>query len=87
MTQLWGQGHWTLMEDVPGNIHLQDLALPNSLQLQHWDASGQITKKLGTQPYSSADMLPEVLSSQLPLNTLLDTALLTRRTIFSSTDQ
>ena len=61
---------------------------PKAYKLQSWNASGQTTSKTGIQLHPSADRLPKViLSSQLPQNTPLGTALPTRQTRSSSTHQ
>ena len=61
---------------------------PTACSLQCWDTSGQTTNRVGTQPHPSTNKLPKVvLNPQLPLNTLLDTALSTRGTKPSSTHQ
>lgn len=46
---------------------------PTTCRVQCWDASGQMTKRVGPQPHPSADCLPKVvLGVQQPLNTPLD---------------
>ena len=61
---------------------------PTACRLQCWDASVQSTKKVGTQPNSSVDRLPEViLSLELPLNTPFDMTLPSRGTRPSYTHQ
>ena len=81
-------GHWTARKFlVPGNINWheltwrspsqhQDPAPPNSLQAPELDTSEQTTSNTGIQSHPSADRLPKiVLSSQIPQNIPLDTAL------------
>ena len=70
----------------------QDLAYPIDYKFQCWNASGQTTSRIGTQPFYSlhpiADRVPKAtLSSQPPLNTQLDMTLPTRGTRPSSTHQ
>ena len=58
----------------------QDLAPVNCLKVLILDTSCQTTSKIGTQPYSSASRLPEVIvSPQKPQNTPSNTALTIRR--------
>lgn len=61
---------------------------PTACRHQCWEAPGQTTNRVGTQPQLSAKMLPKViLSTQPALITPLDTVLLTRGTTHSSTHQ
>ena len=53
-----------------------------------WDTSGQTTNRVGTKPRLSAERQPkDFLTPQLPLDTSLDTALLTRGSRPRSTHQ
>ena len=66
---------------TPGHCHFgtETCPHPTACRLQCWDASGQTTNSVGTQPHPSADRVPKViLSPQLPLNTPLDMALAIR---------
>ena len=86
-------GAKALLAVTPGNIDwskshfgTKTWSHPTACRFQCWNASGQTTNKIGTQPDSTADRLPKVLmSSQPPQNTPFDTALPTRVTKPSST--
>ena len=94
---LWGPEHWLwrywrifIGMSSPGghNFDTKSWHDPTACWLQCWDASGQTTKRAGTQPHPSADRLPKAFwSPQVPLNTPLDTPLPTRGTRPSSTHQ
>ena len=82
--QLWLTVGATIMGD-PGNIHQHQLSQrslfwpktwlhPTACRLQCWDTLGQITNRVGIQPYQRVDRLPKVIpGTQPPLNTSLDT--------------
>ena len=91
----WGRSHCfqvsrTPEAETPRNNHWPELSRRSPLwtwphrrayRLQCWEASGQTTNRLGTQPHLSADRLPKVIwDTQPPLNIPLNTALLTKRT-------
>ena len=91
----WGRSHCfqvsrTPEAETPRNNHWPELSRRSPLwtwphrrayRLQCWEASGQTTNRLGTQPHLSADRLPKVSwDTQPPLNIPLNTALLTKRT-------
>lgn len=90
-----GQGHWwqrpqEILISIcsPGSRHIgtKTWPYPTACWLQGWNTSGQTTSRTGTQP--SLDGPPKaILRSQPPLNTHLHTALVTRRTRPSSTNQ
>lgn len=86
----WGQGHWRQwpervligMSSHRGHhFDIKTWPCPTTYRLQCWNASGQTASRIGTHCYPSADRLSKAVpSSQLPLNTLFDKALLTRET-------
>ena len=92
-----GQGHWwqrpqriLISVSSPRGHHFDIKAwpYPTAYRLQCWNASCQTTSRVGIQPHPSTDRVPEaILSSQPLLNTILDTALSTRGTTHSPTNQ
>ena len=73
---LWGQRHWQcklwgvlIGVSPPGgrDFLTKSRPHPTPCRLQCWDASGQKTNRVGTQPCPLEDRLPNVfLSLQLP---------------------
>ena len=85
-----GRGPYGIFFGVssPGGRHFgtETWPHPTACRIQCWDASGQTTNRVGTQPQPSTDRLPKVvLSSHPPLDTPLDMALPIRGTRSSST--
>ena len=94
---LWGQGHWwwkycEILTDISSlrGCPFVTQTWPHSryCRLQCWDASGQTTSRVGTQPQSSTGRLPKTfLSPELSLNILLTLALHAKGTRPSSIHQ
>ena len=85
---------WTLMQEgaiVESSLWLISTKTwphPTAYKCPCWDASGQTTNWVGTQPYSSADRLPkDFLSLQPLLDMSLEMALPTRGSRSSSIHQ
>ena len=67
---------WALLEAAA--FHSKTWPHPIACRLQSWDASGQTTNRVGTEPHLLTDrLLKVIMSSQPPPDLLLDIAQLT----------